>query len=161
MNTGENAKPVFYNRSSNKQNSWSKPMTELNNTLASTPATISKYDRQRGSLQDIAMFTRPSTIKNVQNMTGKSETFVVETCRYEELGGDYIFIECVDENGVTRICLPPRVANVIASQRDSLTSRRRSAAATRVAKARMERGELPGFMKSKKKSKRKKESVQQ
>ena len=40
--------------------------------------------------------------------------------------------------------------NAIASQRDSLTSRRRSQAAKKRAKERMERGELPGFMKKKK-----------
>lgn len=112
-------------------------------------STISKYDRLRGNLHDVALFTRPSTIKNVQNLTGQAETFVVETCRSEDLG-DYIFIECVDETGVTRLALPPRVANIIASQRDSLTARRRSAAGRRVAAERMDRGELPGFMRKKK-----------
>ena len=113
-------------------------------------SVISKYDRLRGSLHDIALFTKPSTVKNVQNLTGKAETFVVETARYEELGGDYIFIECMDENGVTRLALPPRVANAIASQRDSLTSRRRSLAAKKLARERKERGELPGFMRKRK-----------
>ncbi len=111
---------------------------------------ISKYDRLRGGLQDIALFTKPSTIKNVQSITGESETFVIETCRYEDHGGDYIFIEAVAQEGVIRLALPPKVANAIASQRDSLTSRRRSIAAKRTARARMERGELPGFMKKKK-----------
>lgn len=110
---------------------------------------ISKYDRLRGNLQDVALFTKPSTIKNVQQLTGKAETFVVETCRHEELG-DFIFIECVDETGVTRLALPPRVANVIGSQRDSLTTRRRKIAGRRQAKARKDRGELPGFMRGKK-----------
>jgi hypothetical protein len=121
-----------------------------NSSLPPREITIAKYDRLRGSLHDVAMFTRPSTIKNVQNLTGKAETFVVETCRYEELGGDFIFVECVDEVGVTRLALPPKVANAITSQRDSLTSRRRSRAAQKTARERMERGELPGFMKKKK-----------
>lgn len=107
--------------------------------------TIAKYDRIRGGLHDVALFTKPSTIKNVQSITGKSETFVVETCRYEDQG-DYIFVECVDEAGVTRLALPPKVAAVIASQRDSLTARRRSTAAKRIARERMDRGEMPGFM---------------
>lgn len=111
--------------------------------------TISKFDRIRGGLQGVALFTKPSTIKTVQNITGKSESFIVETCRFDELGGDFIFIEMVDENGVVRVALPPKVANVIASQRDSLTARRRSAAGKRVAKERKDRGELPGFMKKK------------
>ena len=110
--------------------------------------SISKYDRVRGGLHDVAMFTRPSTIKTVQAITGKSETFVVETARYEDFG-DYIFIESLDENGLTRLCLPPKVASVIASQRDSLTARRRSKTAKRVAQERKDRGELPGFMRKK------------
>lgn len=111
--------------------------------------TIGKFDRIRGGLHNIAMFTKPSTIKNVQGITGKSETFVVETARHDEVG-DYIFVECVDETGVTRICLPPKVAYIIASQRDSLTSRRRSKAAKRRAADAKERGEVPGFMRNKK-----------
>lgn len=110
--------------------------------------TIQKYDRIRGGMQGVALFTKPSTIRSIQTITGKAETFVVETARHEELG-DYVFVECVDEAGVIRLCLPPRVANAIASQRDSLTSRRRSIASKAVAKMRMERGEMPGFMKRK------------
>lgn len=108
--------------------------------------TIQKYDRIRGGLHGVALFTKPSTIRNIQTITGRAETFVVETARHEELG-DYIFVECVDETGVTRLCLPPKVANAIASQRDSLTTRRRSIAGKRIAKERKDRGELPGFMK--------------
>lgn len=110
---------------------------------------ISKYDRLRGSMAEVAMFTKPSTIKSVQNITGQAETFVIETCRYEEHGGDYVFVECVDSTGVTRLALPPRVANAIASQRDALTRRRRSQAGKRNAADRKARGILPGFMKKK------------
>lgn len=109
---------------------------------------ISKYDRVRGGLHGVAMFTKPSTIKSVQSITGKSETFVVETARFEDQG-DFIFIESMDEGGLTRICLPPRVSALIASQRDSLTARRRSKSAKRVAQERKDRGELPGFMRKK------------
>lgn len=112
--------------------------------------TISKYDRLRGSLAGHALFTKPSTIKHVQNITGKTETFVVETGRYDEMGGDFVFIECVDETGVTRLCLPPKVCNAIASHRDSLTTKRRSITGKRLAKERKDRGELPGFMRGKK-----------
>jgi len=49
-----------------------------------------------GGPEGIALFTKPSTVKNVQIITGKTETFVVETARHEELG-DTIFIECMDE----------------------------------------------------------------
>lgn len=114
--------------------------------------TISKFDRIRGGLLDVALFTRPSTIQNVESITGKSETFIVQTCRFEDKG-DYIFIQLVDDAGVIRIVLPPKVSNSIASQKDSLTGTRRSKAATRTARERMDRGEVPGFMKKKKKAK--------
>lgn len=117
--------------------------------MTDTDNTIAKYDRTRGQLEGVALFTRPSTIRVVQAITGKTETFVVETGRREDLG-DFIFVECMDETGVTRLALPPKVANAIAAQRDSLTARRRSIAGKRVAKERMDRGELPGFMKKRK-----------
>ena len=117
--------------------------------MADNDHTISKYDRIRGGMQGVALFTKPSTIKNVQNITGESETFVIETCRHAEMG-DFIFVEMVDKAGVIRVALPPKAADAIASQRDSLSSRRRSIASKAVAKARKDRGELPGFMKNKK-----------
>lgn len=113
-----------------------------------TYETISKYDRRRAGLQGHALFTRPSTVKvsDVTGVTGRAETFVVDTAREPEQG-DYIFIECVDESAhVTRLCLPPKVADAIAGQRDSLTARRRSAAAQRLAAERKAAGIKPGFM---------------
>ena len=108
---------------------------------------VNKYDRLRGGLQGVALFTKPSTVKNVVNITGQSETFVVETARHDELGGDFIFVEMMDEAGVVRIALPPKVANAIASQRDSLSKRRRSIASKALMQARKARGEKFGFQK--------------
>ena len=110
---------------------------------------VKKFDRIRGGMEGVALFTKPSTIKNVQNITGESETFVIETCRHAEMG-DFIFVEMVDRDGVTRLALPPKAADAIAAQRDSLTTRRRRIAGRRTAQARKERGELPGFMRKKK-----------
>jgi hypothetical protein len=115
--------------------------------------TISKYDRLRAMVRDIngAISTKPSTIQHVQSLTGRAETFVVTTARAEEQGGDFVFIECIDENQhVVRLALPPKVANAIASQRDALSKRRRSAAGKRQAAERKARGEVPGFMRKKK-----------
>jgi hypothetical protein len=109
---------------------------------------ISKYDRVYGGLQGVALFTKTTTVKNVQLLTGKTETFVIQTARDNELG-DHVFIECMDDSGVIRLALPPKVANAIASQRDNLTARRRSIAGKASARSRMERGELPGFMRKK------------
>lgn len=100
-----------------------------------TIQTVTKYDRLRGGLVG-GLFTKPSTVRNVAFLNGKAETFLVETCRDEERGGDFIFVECVDENQiVTRMALPPKVADAIARQREALTKRRRSAAARRRAAA--------------------------
>lgn len=108
--------------------------------MADNDNQISKYDRLRGNLKDVGMFTKPSTIQTVQQLTGAAETFIITTCRTEDLG-DYIFIEYVDETQhVTRLALPPKVANIIASQRDALTSKRRSQAGKRRA-ANMTEGE--------------------
>jgi hypothetical protein len=113
--------------------------------------TVSKFDRIRGSLDGIALFTKPTTVQNIETVTGKGETFIVETARHAELG-DTIFIQSIDENQqVTRLALPPTVANAIQRQRDALTSRSRSRASKTVAQARKDRGELPGFMKNRKK----------
>lgn len=103
------------------------------NNNNSNDLTLTKYDRQRANLHDVGLFTRPSTIKNRETFTGRAETFVVDTCRHES--GDYIFVECVDESAtVTRLVLPPKVADAIAAQRESLTKKRRSAAAVARAK---------------------------
>ena len=113
----------------------------MNEKNPSQDNTVSKYDRVRGGLEGVAMFTKPSTVRSVQILTGKTETYVVETARHEELG-DTIFVECMDENGVTRLALPPKVANSIARQRESLTKRWRS----RSAKTEMKRRQMEGMI---------------
>jgi hypothetical protein len=119
--------------------------------------TVSKFDRIRGGLHNVALFTKPSTIQNVQSITGRAETFIVETARFEDQG-DTIFVQCVDENEkVIRLALPPKVADCIAYQRDSLTTRRRSAAGKRRAAADKEAGIQPGFMRARKSRKSKKQ----
>jgi hypothetical protein len=87
--------------------------------------TIDKYDRLFSAMHDVSLFTKPSTVQIVQSLTGKTESFIVQTCRHDD-NGDYIFIQRIDETGTVRIAVPPKVANLIASQRDSLTKRRRS-----------------------------------
>ena len=112
------------------------------------PETIDKYDRLYGAMHDVALLTKPSTVKLVQPLTGKTETFVIQTARHED-SGDYIFLERMDENGVTRVAIPPKVANLIASQRESLTKRRRSISSRAAMKARMDAGEVIGFRRKK------------
>jgi hypothetical protein len=109
---------------------------------------ISKFDRAFGGLMSgNGLPTKPTTIEIVERITGEAETYIVQTVRTE--AGDNIVLKFVDKRGNMRLILPPKVANVIASQRDALTARRRSMASKMVAKNRMDRGELPGFMKQK------------
>jgi hypothetical protein len=121
-------------------------MQEVTSQVEQQFETISKYDRIYGGLHNVCLSTKPSTIKNVQTITGKSETFVVQTLRHAELG-DFIFIEMMDESGVTRIALPPKVCSALAGQRESLTKRSRSNASRRAMQARKDAGEVIGFQK--------------
>jgi hypothetical protein len=114
--------------------------------------TIDKYSRKLGGLQHVALFTKPSTIQTVESLTGAAETYVLKTARYEEDGGDYLFIERMDESGVTRIYLPPKATDIVARHRESLTKRRRSDAGKRRAAEMKRLGIQPGFMKNKKKA---------
>jgi hypothetical protein len=109
--------------------------------------TINKYDRLYGSVMDVGLSTKPSTIRTVESLTGKAESFIVQTVRTEE--GDYTFIEYVSEEGVQRIALLPKVTNLIAYQSTSLSKRKRSIASKASMKARMEAGEVIGFQKRK------------
>jgi hypothetical protein len=111
--------------------------------------TIQKYDRMYGSLIDVCISTKPSTVKVVQTLTGRSETWIIQTVRHEE-NGDYIFVECADESGLTRLVLPPKVCSAIASQSGSLTKRRRSNASRAAMRNRMAAGYTPNFKKKRK-----------
>jgi hypothetical protein len=129
----------------------SKIRTRLGKAKMDNDHTISKYDRTYGDMHDVCLKTKASTIQSIA-MTGRAETFIVQTMRHPDLG-DIIFVQQVDEMGtVTRMALPPKVANAIASQKETLTTKRRSIASRTVARGRMERGELPGFMRKKKKA---------
>jgi hypothetical protein len=99
-----------------------------------------------GNLLDVSIHTKPSTVKVVQPLTGRAETFIIQTLRHED-NGDYIFIECADENGLVRLVLPPKVANAVASQRESLTKRRRSIASRTSMRSRIAGGYVPTFKK--------------
>jgi hypothetical protein len=108
-------------------------------------STIPKYNRVRGGLN--AVFTRPTTFKVVEETTGLADSYMVETGRDEQ--GDHCFVERVDETGVIRMYLPPKVVNAIVRQRDALSAKSRSLRGKEQAQARKDRGEVPGFMKKK------------
>jgi hypothetical protein len=108
-----------------------------------------EYDRLYAAMKDgNALMTKPSTIKYVEKMTGSTKTYIIQTAREE--AGDTVFVEQIDRDGTVRLYMPAKVTNAVASQRDSLTTRRRSISGRATAQARKDRGELPGFMKKKK-----------
>jgi hypothetical protein len=101
-----------------------------------------KYDRVRGGIN--ATYTKATTFKTVEDVTGESETYTVETGRDER--GDHVFIERVDKDAsATRIYLPPKVVNAIERQRSALSKRLRSSRAKERMKVRMANGFKPTF----------------
>ena len=65
-------------------------------------------------------------------------------------GRDTIFVQYVGNDGSFRVALPPEVADVIARQRGSVTSKNRKTAARRKAA-----GIVPGFLNGKKRKAKK------
>lgn len=116
-----------------------------------------KFDRMHGSLSGRPDVTRvKASTKNLYTpLIGATQTYTVETMRAhdEHDGGDTVFIIYVDDQGATRLYLPPAVSDMIARQRDALTTKTRKRVGKASAEARKARGELPGFMKGKKKTK--------
>lgn len=112
--------------------------------------TLDPYDRLFGSLRELpdVTATKPSTIQAVTPIIGTAQTFFITTFRQAEKG-DTIFIQCVEGEKVTRLAIPPKVADAIARQRESLTGKVRSKIGRATAQARKDRGELPGFLQNK------------
>jgi hypothetical protein len=110
---------------------------------------LNKFDKAVGGLLDgNNLRTKPTTIEVVEKWTGEAETFIVQTVRDED--GDSIIVKFVDNEGVKRLILWPKVADAIVRHRDALTSRARRNKSRQAARDRMSRGELPGFMRKKK-----------
>lgn len=118
------------------------------------------FDRLLGALHGLPdiSHTKPTTVRvvpqsnerGVTPVTGTSDLFIVQTYRQRDIG-DTIFLEWVSAEGTVRVPIPPAVADAIARQRDTLTGKTRSKAARETAQARKDRGELPAFMRKKKK----------
>jgi hypothetical protein len=116
--------------------------------------TVDKFDRLAGALANLPDVTesKPSTVMAHTALIGETQTFIIQTRRQREVG-DWVFLQYVDANGATRIVIPPQAAEVIARQRDALSTKNRKKAGREQAAARKARGELPAFLKSKKKRK--------
>src|SRR6266850_3032225 len=114
---------------------------------------VDPFDRTIGVLHGLpdVTLTKTSVTRVVPPFgVGGTQLYVVQTYRQKEQG-DTIFMEHVSETGTIRLVIPPRVSAVIARQREQLTVKTRSKAAKAVAQERKERGEVPAFLKSKRK----------
>jgi hypothetical protein len=111
-----------------------------------------EFDRLLGGLDGLpdVTSTKPSPIRTITPLVGNSQLWSVQTYRQRERG-DTIFLECSSKDGHIRLAIPPQVSDAIARQRDALTGRVRSKIGKASAQARKDRGELPGFMRGKKK----------
>lgn len=114
-----------------------------------TGSSLSYFDRTSGMLHGLpdVVHTRPTTMRVVPPLGLGTHTYIVQTFRQREVG-DTVFLEVASEGSITRIVIPPAVADVISRQRDQLTAQSRSRAGVLRAEAAKERGELPGFMKN-------------
>ena len=112
--------------------------------------TVDKFDRMIGALANLpdVTHTKEATVTAVSSVTGEAQTFIVQTFRQAEQG-DTIFVQYIDGDGSKRLYFPPKVANVIARQRDALGTKNRKKAAKAEAIRRKSAGILPGFMKKK------------
>jgi hypothetical protein len=113
-----------------------------------TYRTVDKFDRMFGALADLpdVTQTKPSPITVHSPIIGSAQQFIIQTFRQSEQG-DTIFLTYVDDTGATRIVIPPAVADVIARQRDALTSKNRKKAARAEAARRKAAGIKPAFLK--------------
>lgn len=108
--------------------------------------TLTKYDRvYAGLLGGNNLMVKATTIEYVQNVTGETETYIIQTIRAQD--GDYVAIKFIDKEGVKRLILPPKVAATIERQHNALTGRSRSIASKAAMKMRMDRGDVLGFKK--------------
>lgn len=113
--------------------------------------TVDKFDRMMGALANLpdVTHTKPSTVVTVSPLIGEAQTFIVQTYRQREVG-DTVFLQYMDGDSKVRLVIPPQAADAIARQRDALTTKVRKKVAREQAQARKARGEVPGFMKGKK-----------
>jgi len=103
--------------------------------------SISPFDRLLGELVGLNEVTHTApTTKVVANIIG-AQTFIVQTFRIHDKG-DTIFLQYVsgDNDKPIRIPIPPAVADVIARQREALTTKSRRKGALKAMETRKEHG---------------------
>lgn len=91
---------------------------------------IDPFDRVLGSLDGLpdVVHTQQSTSQATVPLVGHAETYLVQTFRQRDVG-DTIFLQRISAQGSLRLVIPPKVADIIARQREALTDKSRSKAA--------------------------------
>lgn len=110
--------------------------------------TVSEFDRILGALHGLPDVT-PSKLAQRQIVPPfgiNSSLYIVQTYRQRDKG-DTIFIQVGEGDRLTRIAIPPEVAEIIARQREQLTAKVRSKVSKAAMQARKDRGEVVGFQK--------------
>ena len=115
------------------------------------------YDRLLGALDGLPGMasTKPATIETITPILGTSHTFIVRTFRQQaESETDKpapaqftVFLKFIEGTQAIKIAIPPKVADLIARQREALTTQARRRQATRAAATRKARGIRPAFLK--------------
>jgi hypothetical protein len=117
---------------------------------------VDKFDRAFGALADLPDVTKAkaTTVTVHSPLIGAAQTFIVQTVRQKDVG-DTIFLQYVDDAGSVRLAIPPKVAEVIARQRDALGAKVRREIGRKLGKEqaalRKARGEAPAFLKGQRK----------
>jgi hypothetical protein len=133
-------------------------MNELNPQTQTHPpasSTIDTYDRLLAGLGLPGVSsTKATTITNIVQITGMSQTFIVRTYRRQsEQSQDgkvkaaefTVFLQYVEGARAVKLALPAKVADVILRQRESLTKQAISRRAKAQAQARKDAGHVFDF----------------
>lgn len=114
-----------------------------------SPAMPSEFDRLLANLHDLpdVVKTRPSIERIIPPFgVGGTQLFSIQTIRQ---GKDvHVFFEFVADGKTLRIAIPPKVGDLMARQRDAVSTMLRRKLSKASAEARREAGIEPGFMKA-------------
>jgi len=110
----------------------------MSDDVRPTPA-LDEYDRLQSQYEGLPgvlrIDSRPLRVVPFLGVHGTT-TWLVQTVRVPDAGGDLVFLDCNRGAGSFRLVLPPDVTAAIARQRDALASKSRRRAARAAARTR-------------------------
>jgi hypothetical protein len=119
--------------------------------MADEKSSIDHFDRTLGQFDGLpdVLKTKPTTVVATTPLVGSAQTYIIQTVRQKDKG-DYIFLQYISADKAERFVIPSRVADVIARQRDALSTRSRSKAGKERAEGMKAAGHVFGFQRKKK-----------